>query len=200
MTRKIIFLLFVVIFIPNALFGQIKPTSIEFRVLNVDREFSCENVGPCFVKDVEIYDKSSRKKINYYEGSDFDLSNLWEMDIIIQSQKANLVYVETNNIAKFIRESLYFLDCRGFVELVKNFTFILKKQEAVPFSQDQISVGDVLYMSKGENAHFAIYLGNNIYLSKYGSIYDKIFVTTFEQITSVYENYDLYIIKSQELL
>ena len=200
MVRRTIFLLFVVIFIPNTLFGQTKPTSIEFRVLDKDKEFSCEDVGPCFVKDVEIYDKSSREKINYYEGSDFDLSNLWEMDIIIQSQKINLSYEETNNIAKFIREGLYFLDCRGFVELVKNFTFIFKRQGFIPFSQDQISVGDVLYMSKGKNTHFAIYLGNNIYMSKYGSVYDKVFVTTLEQMASAYAGYDLYIVKSQKLL
>jgi hypothetical protein len=135
----------------------------------------------------------------YYKFS--DLSKTSDIEILLETEKGleeiNLPKKMLDNIAKFLREDSkprnHKFDCSSFAHFVNDipyeFSNFFHHKWEIKLIKDKknLNSGDTIFISESEDlddlkiTHFAIYLGNNLYISKFGNA-GKLMVTNLEEM------------------
>lgn len=163
-------------------------------IISLDEEslLSHASVGMIHRKKIEIRDKFSGKILDYYTDNP-DLSGLAEIEIVIKKgvmeKSISWPYMDLENLKNFFRGKEA-ANCAGLVNLIKGNNvadFRLFEKNWFPVENNSLVAGDIIALSKDVDSssadHYAVYLGEDLYLSKYGAI-EKLIVVTLEEMKS----------------
>lgn len=183
-------------------------------IIDVSRTVGAKNVESGEVS--EIYDigmsrNDADASASYYSLS--DLSRTGQLDILIRSgdgtKRIDLPEDMIGRIATFIREDHAregSFDCTSFIHFVNGIRyefgrFIPEKWDMSPFDERAAVPGDSVMTAKDPEhsvvAHFALYLGEGLYLSKFGVI-GKLAVTTLENMRKAFPGEYMFHIRPNE--
>ena len=164
--------------------------------LNEESPLSHETVGIIHRNKIEIRDKFSGDVIDYY-GDNPDLSGVAEVEIVIKDgameKSIAWPYMDLNNLVNFFRGRKV-SNCAGFVNMIKGkevADFRLPESDWIPIESNSPGVGDVVALSEEKNCskagHYAIYLSDDLYFSKYGAV-EKPIIATMEEMQSKFRS------------
>ena len=180
----------------SSCFSQARASGLEKiqLIISSDEEslLSHTSAGMIHRKKIEIRDKFSGEIIDYYTDNP-DLSGLAEIELVIKEgameKSVSWPYMDLENLKNFFRGKEV-SNCAGLVNLIKGndlADFRLPENDWVLIEDNPPIAGDVIVLSKdadsSEADHYAVYLGENLYLSKYGAI-EKLIVVTLEEMKS----------------